>query len=59
MYPNTGNSNRSILLGMVSILDEVIGNMTQALEKNGLLDDTLIFFTSDVITLKMLFETFF
>lgn len=33
---------------MVSVLDESIGNITQALERLGLLDDTIIFFTSDV-----------
>jgi arylsulfatase A-like enzyme len=34
---------------MVSVLDESVGNLTQALERLGLLEDTIIFFTSDVI----------
>ena len=33
---------------MVSVLDESVGNLTTALEKLGLLEDTIIFFTSDV-----------
>ena len=37
-----------ICLGMVSALDEAIGNVTAALKQNGMIDDTLIFFTADV-----------
>lgn len=37
---------------MVSLLDDSIANLTRALEKNGMLDDTLLVFTSDVILKK-------
>ena len=33
---------------MITALDEAIGNVTQALKENALLDNTLIVFTSDV-----------
>ena len=33
---------------MVSLLDEAVGNLTSALRRLNLLDDTIIFFTSDV-----------
>ena len=33
---------------MVSVLDEAFGNVTTALEQRGLLDNTLLIFTSDV-----------
>lgn len=34
---------------MVSLLDEAIANLTNSLEKNGLLDNSILVFTSDVI----------
>jgi arylsulfatase A-like enzyme len=34
---------------MVSLLDIAIGKMKKALKRFGLLDDTIIFFPSDVI----------
>jgi arylsulfatase A-like enzyme len=34
---------------MVQLLDDSVANLTRALQKNGMLDDTLIVFTSDVI----------
>ena len=34
--------------GMVSILDEAIGNITDSLKQNGLYDDTVIIFSADV-----------
>ena len=36
--------------GMVSVLDEAFGNITAALERQGLMDNTLLIFTSDVST---------
>ena len=36
---------------MVSVLDEAVGNLTNALERLKLLDNTIIFFTSDVTIL--------
>ena len=50
-YKNIKDENRRKLLGMVSLLDSAVGNMTKALKRFGLLDDTIIFFTSDVITI--------
>jgi hypothetical protein len=47
-YPNIVDSQRRKLFGMVSILDESIGNLTRALEHRGMLDDTIIIFMSDV-----------
>ena len=40
---------RKKLLGLISILDESIGNLTAKLKKENLYDDTLIYFLSDVI----------
>ena len=49
LYENvTSNVNRRKLLGMASIMDESIGNLTDALIKKGIYNDTLIIFTSDV-----------
>ena len=49
LYQNvTNNTNRRKLLGMASIMDEAIGNLTDALIKKGIYNDTLIIFTSDV-----------
>lgn len=42
------NSKRKLFAGMVSCMDEGIGNITQVLEKNGYLDsNTVLIFTSD------------
>jgi arylsulfatase A-like enzyme len=50
-YENlTKSINRRKMLGMITVLDESIFNITNALEKNGMLDDTIIVFTSDVLT---------
>ncbi|XP_067658487.1 arylsulfatase B-like [Haliotis asinina] len=47
MYPNVNNNGRRTYCGMVSALDEAVGNVTQALRDRGLFDNTLILFTSD------------
>ena len=47
MYPNVTNQGRKTLLGMVSLMDEAIGNITRKLQELDMLNDTLIFFTSD------------
>ncbi|XP_041378318.1 arylsulfatase B-like [Gigantopelta aegis] len=47
LYPNIQNEGRRKFSGMVSALDEAVGNVTSALKQNGMLDDTLIFFTAD------------
>eukprot|EP00055_Hartaetosiga_balthica_P016693 m.106548 g.106548 ORF g.106548 m.106548 type:complete len:584 (+) comp9155_c5_seq1:2-1753(+) len=41
------NLKRRKYAGMVSCLDEGVGNVTQALQRNGMLDTTLIVFTTD------------
>ncbi|CAH1775568.1 unnamed protein product [Owenia fusiformis] len=46
-YGHIKDNNRRIFLGMVSALDEAVGNITKALRKNRMLRDTLIVFTSD------------
>lgn len=38
---------RRVYAGMVSALDDAVGEMTAALEKKGMLDDTLVVFHSD------------
>ncbi|KAK6175123.1 hypothetical protein SNE40_013647 [Patella caerulea] len=47
MYPHVMNQGRKILSGMVSILDEAIGNITQTLIDQGMYNDTLILLTAD------------
>ncbi|XP_067658647.1 arylsulfatase B-like [Haliotis asinina] len=47
MYPNVVNQGRRIYSGMVSALDEAVGNVTQALKDRGLFENTLILFTAD------------
>eukprot|EP00105_Crassostrea_gigas_P003469 XP_011416316.1 PREDICTED: arylsulfatase B [Crassostrea gigas] len=47
MYPNTMSKGRRQYSGMVSALDEAIGNITDQLRESGMYDDTLIVFTSD------------
>nr|XP_011416314.2 arylsulfatase B-like [Crassostrea gigas] len=47
MYPNIKTQGRRQFSGMVSALDEAIGNITDQLRESGMYDDTLIVFTSD------------
>ncbi|XP_067658130.1 arylsulfatase B-like [Haliotis asinina] len=47
MYPNVINEGRRTYSGMVSALDEAVGNVTEALKERGLFDNTLILFTAD------------
>ncbi|XP_053373795.1 arylsulfatase B-like [Mercenaria mercenaria] len=47
MYPNIKTEQRRKYCGMVSALDEAIGNVTKALFERGLINDTLIIFTAD------------
>ncbi len=46
-YDYIQDPERRKFLGMVTILDEAIGNITQKLRDLDMLDDTLIVFTSD------------
>ncbi|XP_046368922.2 arylsulfatase B-like [Haliotis rufescens] len=47
MYKNIENIKRRIYCGMVSALDEAVGNITKALEGKGLMDNLLLVFTTD------------
>ncbi|XP_061179842.1 arylsulfatase B-like [Saccostrea echinata] len=47
MYPNVKTESRKTYLGMVTAMDEAIGNITNALKTKGMFNDTLIIFTSD------------
>ncbi|XP_046335684.2 arylsulfatase B-like [Haliotis rufescens] len=47
MYPNVINEGRRKYSGMVSALDEAVGNVTKALKDRGLFENTLILFTAD------------
>ena len=48
LYTNTTtNNNRATLLGMVTAMDDVVGNITAQLKKNGMFENTLIVFLSD------------
>jgi len=48
-FANTtgGNTARQLVCAMMAILDDAIGNVTAALKAAGMLEDTLIVFTSD------------
>ncbi|XP_046566778.1 arylsulfatase B-like [Haliotis rubra] len=47
MYKNIETISRRVYCGMVSALDEAVGNITQALEEKGLMDNLLLVFTTD------------
>ncbi|KAK7476922.1 hypothetical protein BaRGS_00031861 [Batillaria attramentaria] len=47
MYKQIQTKDRRIYCGMVSMMDEALGNITQALEQAGLMDNTLLIFTTD------------
>ncbi|XP_052090818.1 arylsulfatase B-like [Mytilus californianus] len=47
MYSNIKNKGRRQFSGMVTALDDAIGNVTQSLMKYGLYNETLIIFTAD------------
>lgn len=44
---NTGNANRNTLLAMGKRLDDAIGNVVAKLKREGLFENTLLFFISD------------
>lgn len=46
-YNYIEDKNRRKYLGMVSMLDEAIGNITNQLRDLNMLENTVIFFTSD------------
>jgi hypothetical protein len=47
-YKNIEPAQRRKILGMTTLLDDSILNITKALEKKGMLDNTIIAFSSDV-----------
>ncbi|XP_060083290.1 arylsulfatase B-like isoform X1 [Ylistrum balloti] len=47
MYNHIRNEGRRKFSGMVTAMDDVIGNVTEALKANDMYDDTLIIFSSD------------
>ncbi|KAK3108276.1 hypothetical protein FSP39_004703 [Pinctada imbricata] len=47
MYSQIKNDGRRKYSGMVTAMDEAIGNITQALKERDMFDDTLILFTAD------------
>ncbi|OWF47903.1 arylsulfatase B-like [Mizuhopecten yessoensis] len=47
MYSNIKNEGRRKYSGMVTAMDDLVGNVTAALKENGMYDDTLFIFTSD------------
>lgn len=47
MYPNIGDPNRRAYAGMITAMDEQIGNVVQALQRRGLRENTIIIFHSD------------
>ncbi|XP_052697879.1 arylsulfatase B-like [Crassostrea angulata] len=47
MYSKVHTESRRTYLGMVTAMDEAIGNITKALKSKGMLNDTLIIFTTD------------
>lgn len=46
-YPEPVENPHATLAGMVTALDDYVGQIVAALEKKGISDETLIFFTSD------------
>lgn len=47
MYPDIKTDGRRKYCGMVSLLDEAVGNITNALKEHGLFEDTLMIFSTD------------
>ncbi|XP_052696726.1 arylsulfatase B-like [Crassostrea angulata] len=47
MYTNVHTKSRRTYMGMVTAMDEAIGNITKALKTKGIFNDTLIIFTTD------------
>ena len=45
-YKDIKNKNRRVYAGMVTAMDEGIGNITQTLKNVGMWDDTVIFFST-------------
>ena len=48
LYSNVTDEKRRKILGLITLLDDSIGNLTRTLKERDLLDNTLIYFLSDV-----------
>jgi len=46
-FPHITDPNRKLFAGMVAALDDAVGNVTAALERRGILDNTIIIFSTD------------
>eukprot|EP00052_Salpingoeca_macrocollata_P014471 m.113785 g.113785 ORF g.113785 m.113785 type:complete len:504 (-) comp19329_c0_seq3:256-1767(-) len=46
-FKDVPDQRRQLVCAMANILDDAIGNVTQALQQAGIMDDTLIIFTAD------------
>ena len=46
-FPDVSDPKRRIYLGMLAAMDDAIGNIVEAIDRNGLAENTLILFTSD------------
>ena len=47
MYPEDLEDDRRALLGMITAMDEIIGNLVNALKNSGMYDNSVIIFSSD------------
>lgn len=47
IYSHIKDLKRRKIIGMITLLDDLIGNLIDSLEETGLLKDTIIFFMSD------------
>ncbi|XP_064601569.1 arylsulfatase B-like [Liolophura sinensis] len=47
MYAHIHNYKRRVFSGMVTAMDEAVGNITRALESTGLMENSVIIFTTD------------
>ncbi|MCE9624904.1 MAG: sulfatase-like hydrolase/transferase, partial [Deltaproteobacteria bacterium] len=47
LYPSIQDTNRRTYAAMITALDDQVGRIREALEKKGMLENTLIIFTSD------------
>eukprot|EP00965_Chrysotila_dentata_P100669 3326469-Pleurochrysis_carterae.AAC.2 len=47
MYKNVSSTSRAMYMAMISMVDDIIGDVTQALKQKGMWKNTLMIFTSD------------
>jgi hypothetical protein len=52
LYPDIKDKDRRVYSAMVTGLDEAVGQVVESLKENGLYEDTIILFSSDVSFLK-------